>query len=344
MIAPAAQAEEELWDNGLIYHWNAGRAISPPNFPNIRVADDFFVEDSDWRIHTVSATTIEDSGWTHGGTISVIIYEDTGNGPGPVFREVTTGFDRIATGDQYFGRREYHYWIRDLDIPVPNGRFWLTLRNPDGGGAGTNYWEGSDRGKDALRSSTGWFSLDAGHTWRAEGQCWHHAFQIFGERFGALAPVSFSVTRGVRTAGGLLAITETDDDRMVISARRPSAVSQPSIELNVEGVTSTRDPTGLSLRVEAAPRFPRTPTWFDFFNFREQRWERVAVLAMGRDDSCDRGGQDDVAVGGVTEDAARFVHPDTGLLRARVGFYDPGFTFAGWSVSIDWVGWIVTNN
>ena len=51
-------------------------------------------------------------------------------------------------------------------------------RNPDGGGAGTNYWMTSDGGEGTDR--TPWFSLDGGNTWQDEGPNEHHAFTITG--------------------------------------------------------------------------------------------------------------------------------------------------------------------
>ena len=140
------------------------------------MADDFEALGAGCFIDNIRANIIEDAGWTHDGRIEVTVYGDTGNGPGPIVESVTTDFTRIDTGDVYFGRRDYEYWVEGLEIDLEPGTFWIGLRNPGGGGAGTNYWLTSDGGLDGPGSDTGWFSLDAGRTWSPEGDGWHRAF------------------------------------------------------------------------------------------------------------------------------------------------------------------------
>jgi len=94
----------------------------------------------------------------------------------------------MATGDEYFGRANFDYWIEGpLQITLGPGTYWLTLRNHLGGGSGSNYWMTSDGGTDGPSSSTGYFSLDAGGTWSEEGAGWHHAFEIEADSSGECA-------------------------------------------------------------------------------------------------------------------------------------------------------------
>ena len=56
-----------LWDNGMTPNGFSGRAISPPNFPDIRVADDFTIAaDGGFTIEDFHANVIQDAGWSDG--------------------------------------------------------------------------------------------------------------------------------------------------------------------------------------------------------------------------------------------------------------------------------------
>ena len=171
-----------LWDNNLTPDGFSGRAISPPLFHDMRVADDFVVpEGQRWVIEGFHAGIIEDDGWISGDLLELFVYEHVeGFGPGKELLLVTDEFTKMSTGNQYFGREAYEYWIEGLDIEFGPGTYWIGLRNPDGAGPGTNYWLTSDGGPDGADSSTGFFSLDGAFTWNAEGEGWHHAFQISG--------------------------------------------------------------------------------------------------------------------------------------------------------------------
>jgi hypothetical protein len=166
------------WDNNMVPNGFNGRAISPPSFPDIRVADDFVV-DAVCTLNAVHANVIEDAGWTDGGDGEVCIYDDTGGaGPGPALACFTATLNKTATGDVYFGREDYDYCYDGFNAILTPGTYWVGHRNANGGGAGTNYWMTSDGVPDGIGSDTGWFSLDAGATWTAEGAGWHHAFAI----------------------------------------------------------------------------------------------------------------------------------------------------------------------
>jgi hypothetical protein len=165
------------WDNGLQPNGVNARAISPPSFPDIRVADDFRLNDP-CSIAKINANVIEDSGWTRGTSLTVEVRANNAGVPGAIVGSRTSSFTAIATGDQYFGRDDFDYVIEPLPIALAPGSYWLTIRNHLGGGAGTNYWTTSDGGADGAGSSTGYFSLDAGTTWTPEGATWHHAFEI----------------------------------------------------------------------------------------------------------------------------------------------------------------------
>ncbi|MEW5883557.1 MAG: hypothetical protein AB1725_04955, partial [Armatimonadota bacterium] len=55
-----------LWDNNVVPIGSGTRAISPPGFPNIRVADDIRVSGPGWLVDTVRIFVIEDAAWRSG--------------------------------------------------------------------------------------------------------------------------------------------------------------------------------------------------------------------------------------------------------------------------------------
>ena len=57
-----------LWDNNIEPDGFSGRAVSPPNFPDIRVADDFVVPQGlRWVIRDAHFDLVEDAAWTDAG-------------------------------------------------------------------------------------------------------------------------------------------------------------------------------------------------------------------------------------------------------------------------------------
>ena len=189
-FSTSAMAQGILWDNDLIPDGVDGRAISPPVFPDIRVVDDFVIPDGEnWVIQDFHTNIIEDAGWIDGGVAEIYIYDGNGNGPGTeIFNSGPVAFTKMKTGEIFFGRVDYDYWIEDLDIPLGPGRYWIGLRFPNGGGVGTNYWMTSTGQPDGPDTS-GYFSLDGGVTWLIEGDpTWDHAFTITGIPSGGECP------------------------------------------------------------------------------------------------------------------------------------------------------------
>jgi len=168
-----------LWDNGIVPNGFSGRAMSPPNFPDMRVADDVTFR-TGFQISDFHANVLEDDGWTHDGMITLEVRANTGYGPGAIVATHRGEFTRTDTGDDYFGRDDYEYWIEGIDIGLGAGTYWMTIRNEGGGGSGTNYWLTSDGGFDGAGSSTGYLSLDGGETFNPEEGNWNHAFVMMG--------------------------------------------------------------------------------------------------------------------------------------------------------------------
>ena len=184
--------------------------------------------------------------------------------------------------------------------------------------------------KDLLSASYfGW--IDQGR-W-IDGNVFGLRFVMTGLPVADVLPLELEITRGVRLAGDLESLFESDDDHLIIQARRPPAVSQPSAQVVLDGDAGIDGLRRIRFTVEAAATFTDVEQWIDFFNFQDDRWERMSTRNATTDDS--------VVVVEVTADADRFVSGEGGI-RARVSFYDPGIPVAAWWGRIDQAIWRVT--
>jgi hypothetical protein len=171
------------WDNNIVTNGVTGRGLSPPAYPNYRVVDDFNLN-VPCVVSALDADVVEDFTWTAGNRVTVTVRRDSGGAPVPgaagiLAEQTVTTWTRTATGATYFGRADYKYSVTGLNVPIPNSaKYWIGLRNPLGGGSGTNYWVTSDGGPDGMSSSTGYFSLDAGASFQSEGAGFHHSFIV----------------------------------------------------------------------------------------------------------------------------------------------------------------------
>ncbi len=147
---------------------------------------------------------------------------------------------------------------------------------------------------------------------------------------GPIPPHRIDVLEGARLLGGLLDLNASDDRYLILQARRPTRISRPSIEVVLEGAAPIDELDGIFFRVELAAIL-RVPQWVDLYNFEDGHWERF--------DDREATPNDTVLVVSTRTDAQRFVEPETGFLRARVSWYDPGVTIPGWSARIDQAVW-----
>ncbi|RMG22160.1 MAG: VCBS repeat-containing protein, partial [Armatimonadetes bacterium] len=66
-----------------------------------------------------------------------------------------------------------------------------------------------------------------------------------------VTPTQFTVTRGAQTSGGLTDLFFSDDSYLNVEARRPTEVAAASVEIEVEGVSPTENPSTLKFVLEA---------------------------------------------------------------------------------------------
>lgn len=186
VAVPGARADL-LWDNNVIPDpGGAARAISPPAFPAIRVAEDIVVRAPGWVIDGYQYGGIEDANWRSSGISEIFVYADGGGRPGVLIQSLTAPHARIPSGFRYFGRKHYYYRVAGIEIPLDQGTYWVGFRDPFGSGSGTNYWSSSDGGPDGgcppkypdgtcLRAQ---FSVDGGTTWGSD--LYSRGFEVYG--------------------------------------------------------------------------------------------------------------------------------------------------------------------
>ncbi|MGF1702122.1 hypothetical protein L4D09_17670 [Photobacterium makurazakiensis] len=170
-----------IWDNNLTPDGFNGRATSPPAFPDIRVTDDVSFTQS-MTITEFHFTTVDDNGFNPSNLIEFYVYSNLAGQPDSLLNTISTSnFSRTAAGGTLFGRPVYNYSILGLNLDLTADTYWIGYRLSNASGSGTSWWMTSDGGPDGSSSSTGFFSLDSGNTWNAEGNGWHHAFTLYGE-------------------------------------------------------------------------------------------------------------------------------------------------------------------
>ncbi len=146
-------------------------------------------------------------------------------------------------------------------------------------------------------------------------------------------PTQFTVTRGAQTSGGLTDLFFSDDSYLNVEARRPTEVAAASVEIEVEGVSPTENPSTLKFVLEAGQSGTPVLQRIELFNFQTNQWEmldeRTAPFA------------DTTVTVVVAGNASRFVQAGTRLMRARIGYHDRGVTFVSWGARYDLTKWEV---
>lgn len=159
---------------------------------------------------------------------------------------------------------------------------------------------------------------------------------LFGvETETVVMPTQFTVTRGVRTSGGLTDLFFSDDSYLNVEARRPTEVAAASVEIVVEGRAPTETISSLTFLLEAASSGTPAVQRIELFDFQSGQWVQVDERSATFTDTT-------VEVR-VTSGASRYVQTGTRLMRARIGYHDRGVTFVSWGSRYDLVRWVISN-
>ena len=180
VVVASVSAGGVLWDNEIEENGINGRAMSPPQYPDRRVVDDFTVEDDGgWIVHGFRLAVVEiPNAFRWGDLLEVYVHADADGSPGPLIACRTGAFERLEECCcDPFPCVDYRVFFEDL--PLGPGKYYIGARNPGGHGEGTNYWLTSNGGQGT--EETGWTSADAGKTWeQGKEEYWHFAFELYG--------------------------------------------------------------------------------------------------------------------------------------------------------------------
>lgn len=164
---------------------------------------------------------------------------------------------------------------------------------------------------------------EATRTLAARHSCGCHA------RFG---PASFTLVRGIVTAGNLSSLLNSDDNRLVMRPGPVLSTSQTPIQIVLDATAPTASPNGFSFSIESSASFGNAQQKISLYNFNTGLYEELdARLAKTSDDT--------VSVT-VASNTSRFIQPGTLAIRAFVSFraVGPSLSFP-WSSRIDKVWW-----
>lgn len=150
-------------------------------------------------------------------------------------------------------------------------------------------------------------------------------------------PSSFDVTHGFHASGGLAELRASDDLYLKIDQRPPFAVVDPSARLVVRANVANNPWTELRFKLEArsnAVPLSRVRQVIELRNFQTGQWVTF--------DERNPSGSDSV-VEVVTNNPSAYVQAGTGLVEARVSWFDLGTASPNWSVWVDQTFWNLTH-
>ncbi|MCW5945453.1 MAG: trypsin-like serine protease [Fimbriimonadales bacterium] len=150
-----------------------------------------------------------------------------------------------------------------------------------------------------------------------------------------ITPASVTIQTGVGLGDGLMTLWFSDDSRYRVREAPPLALGLPSVRVTVSGNSPIQSPSKLTFRLEAstsaAPANAVTQQ-IELRNHQSNTWELV--------DSRASTASDNMIVVTPSGDPTRFVQPGTGLVQARLSWFDPGSLFSfGWQARIDMAIW-----
>lgn len=148
-----------------------------------------------------------------------------------------------------------------------------------------------------------------------------------------ILPLDFDVERGEFVEGTLEDLFESDDQYVVIGARRPTEIAASSIEISVLAITNERTPSALTFVVETATSGSPTRQIIEMYNYDTDMWDRL--------DERDGPTSDSITAVRIDTNAGRYINDASGEIAARVGYGDRGVSFPAWDGRFDRIYWTV---
>ncbi|RMG23419.1 MAG: DUF5123 domain-containing protein [Armatimonadetes bacterium] len=157
----------------------------------------------------------------------------------------------------------------------------------------------------------------------------------FSPEGGPIVPESVEVTRGAYQSGTLQDLFNSDDSYYNVEARRPTEIAAASVEIVVKGTAPSTTASVFEFVLEAATSGDPVRQRIELFNYQSGTWEMV--------DERDGVNGDTTVTITITNNASRFIDPNTREIKARIGYHDRGVTFPAWGGRFDQTVWNITS-
>lgn len=148
-------------------------------------------------------------------------------------------------------------------------------------------------------------------------------------------PASFEVLRGQWLHGGVQQLTDDDEQYLVIEARRPSAVGEPSVQVVFEA-TAPHEPRMIDVQLTVAASGMPSLLQLEVFNFTTGLWETMHVGPAPQQDTLVRFVH--------SQRTEEFIEDGTRRVLLRANIHDRGVTFLAWGARFDSVLWSLHGN
>lgn len=149
-----------------------------------------------------------------------------------------------------------------------------------------------------------------------------------------VVPDAISFQRGQQTGGTIASLFQSDNDYLRARQFFVLSLTDPPIQMTVEGTVPPGDPIYLNLEVESAISLTGFNQQLQVLNTQNNSWVTVSETALGNTDT-------NVDITRL-DDASAFVHPVTGKIKCRIWVKRAGPAISSnWTYRIDKVRFYV---
>ena len=146
---------------------------------------------------------------------------------------------------------------------------------------------------------------------------------------------TFSVFRGVKFAGALADVFESDDSRLILNPGFRISSDEALVWLIFDTTLSSDSPGSLELVMESQAGTPGLTGTLEAFNWNSNAYDIVDVSAASFN-------VDTVVTVDLSSGISNYVQTSSGAVRSRIGWRQTGFTLNfPWEVRLDQFVWTV---
>jgi hypothetical protein len=150
-----------------------------------------------------------------------------------------------------------------------------------------------------------------------------------------LVPSSLSLYRGILVSGGLSALGQSDDLRLVVARGITLSSQESPIALRVDATSPFGGVTAMSMRLEAQVSTAGLQQAIDLYDFAADEWVTVDARSASPNT--------DTVVNVTAPNQNRFIQPGTRTMRAQIRYRQVGpVQISNWRAKIDQVQWRLT--